>query len=57
MLSIWKWIPALLVELWVEQHAGSPVQMQFEEAQLRLQLEGSGEVSAVKLSLEGERLG
>ena len=42
LLSIWKWIPALLVELWVEQHPGAPVQMQFEEpsAQLSLPLEG-----------------
>jgi hypothetical protein len=59
MLSIWKWIPALLVELWVEQHPGSPVQMQFEEAsgQLRLQLEGREEVAVVKLGLEGDHLG
>jgi hypothetical protein len=40
LLSIWKWIPALLAELWIEQHPGAPVQMQFEEAQLGLPLEG-----------------
>jgi hypothetical protein len=40
MLSIWKWIPALLLELWVEQHPRCPVQMQFEEPQLRLPPEG-----------------
>jgi hypothetical protein len=40
LLSIWKWIPALLAELWIEQHPGAPIQMQFEEAQLGLPLEG-----------------
>jgi hypothetical protein len=30
LLSIWKWIPALVAELWAEQHRGAPVQMQFE---------------------------
>ncbi len=30
LLSLWKWIPALLAELWTEQHPGVPVQLQFE---------------------------
>ena len=43
LLSIWKWIPALLAELWVEQHPGSPVQRQFDEPQRSLQLNGRKE--------------
>jgi hypothetical protein len=42
LLSIWKWIPALLVELWVEQHPGAPVQLQIE-LQLDLKLGGREE--------------
>jgi hypothetical protein len=30
LLSIWKWIPALVAELWAEQHPGAPVQLQIE---------------------------
>ena len=31
LLSIWKWIPALVADLWAEQHSGAPVQMQFDQ--------------------------
>jgi NMD protein affecting ribosome stability and mRNA decay len=30
LLSIWKWVPALLAELWAEQPPGAPVQLQIE---------------------------
>jgi len=58
LLSIWKWIPALLVELWVEQHPGFPVQMQFQEpsAQLGWPLEGR-EVISARFFLQGGQIG
>jgi hypothetical protein len=58
LLSICKWIPALLVELWVEQHPGAPVQMQFGEpsAQLILLLEGR-EALPAKSPLPGGEIG
>jgi len=41
LLSICKWIPATLLELWVEQHPDVPLQLQMElSAQLELQFEG-----------------
>jgi len=41
LLSLWKWIPESLAELWAEQHPGVPVQLQIPlSAQLELPLEG-----------------
>jgi hypothetical protein len=41
LLSMWKWIPELLAELWAEQHPGVPVQLQISlPSQLDLQFEG-----------------
>ncbi len=41
LLSLWKWIPELLAELWAEQHPGVPVQLQISlSAQLQLPFEG-----------------
>jgi len=41
LLSLWKWIPESLAELWAEQHPGVPVQLQISlSAQLELPLEG-----------------
>ena len=59
LLSIWKWTPALLAELWAEQHPGAPVQMQFDgppAAQPGLLLEGREALSA-KRSLPGGQIG
>ena len=57
LLSIWKWIPALVAELWAEQHPGVPVQIQMElSAQLELNF-GGREVSPVKLSFQGNPIG
>ena len=57
LLSIWKWIPALLVELWAEQHPGIPVQLQIQlSAQLELNF-GGRELSAAKLVLPGGQVG
>jgi hypothetical protein len=47
LLSIWKWIPALVAELWAEQHPGAPVQLQIELS-VRIELNfGGGEVKSV----------
>ena len=57
LLSIWKWIPALVAELWAEQHPGAPVQIQMEllvELQLNF---GGREVSPVKLLPLGDAIG
>ncbi len=41
LLSLWKWIPELLAELWAEQHPGVPLQLQIKlSAQLELPFEG-----------------
>jgi len=41
LLSIWKWIPALVAELWAEQHPGVPLQLQIKlSAQLELNFGG-----------------
>jgi hypothetical protein len=41
LLSIWKWLPAVLLEFWTEQHPGVPVQLQISlSAQLELPFEG-----------------
>ena len=57
LLSIWKWIPAVLADLWAEQHPGSPVQLQIQlSAQLELNFQG-GEVPAVKLVPQEDCLG
>ena len=41
LLSLWKWIPTALVELWAEQHPGVPIQLQIElSAQFELPFEG-----------------
>jgi len=41
LLSLWKWIPELLAELWAEQHPGVPVQLQISlSAQLEMPFEG-----------------
>jgi hypothetical protein len=42
LLSMRKWIPALVAELWAEQHPGAPVQIQMElSAQLELNFGGT----------------
>ena len=57
LLSIWKWIPALVAELWAEQHPGSPVQIQMElSAQLELSFQGR-EVVPRELLPEGDHVG
>ena len=41
LLSLWKWIPTALVELWAAQHPGVPIQLQIElSAQFELPFEG-----------------
>lgn len=55
LLSIWKWIPALVAELWAEQHPGAPVQLQIE-LQIELKLRGR-EVATIEPALKGDRCG
>jgi hypothetical protein len=55
LLSIWKWIPALVADLWIEQHPGLPVQLQFGlSAQFELNFRGR---EFTKQILEGSLCG
>jgi NMD protein affecting ribosome stability and mRNA decay len=54
LLSIWKWIPGLVAELWAEQHPGAPVQLQIE---LSVQIELNFRGREVKSVPQGAGLG